>query len=154
MRDRAGAVDWSGSRLSSASPGTEEAEEPDAQAHAERGDRNARDDQRAVDAGELERLLAECPGSALLQRKPAPATGSAGRCPAASPAQMPRKIDGMASRMSGTVIVRGDSWILSTTCGIDVALAVERLAHQPEHVEAGHHGDDDADDPDDHRSRS
>ena len=50
--------------------------------------------------------------------------------------------------MSGTVIDRGDSWILRLDVRIDVALAVERLAHEPEHVEAGQHRDDDADEPD------
>ena len=35
---------------------------------------------------------------------------------------------------------------------VDVALAVEGLAHQPEHVEAGHHRDDDADRPDPHEA--
>ena len=32
--------------------------------------------------------------------------------------------------------------------GVDVALAVERLAHQPEHVEGGHERDHDTDEPD------
>ena len=54
----------------------------------------------------------------------------------------------MASRTSGSVIVHGDSWILVPTCRVDAALPVERLAHQPEHVEGGHAGDEDADRPD------
>ena len=34
--------------------------------------------------------------------------------PSGRPRAMPSSTDGMASRMSGTVMTRGDSWILST----------------------------------------
>ena len=80
--------------------------------------------------------------------------GGSGRRRTAGRERCRGRSTGSASRISGTVIVRGDSWIVGLDLRIDVALAVERLAHQPEHVEGGHHGDDDADHPDRPGSRS
>ena len=58
---------------------------------------------------------------------------------------MPRKIDGIASSQSGTSSTGGDSWMCGSTLRVDAALAPERQPDQPEHVERGHDGDDDAD---------
>ena len=62
--------------------------------------------------------------------------------PNGSPRTMPRKIEGIASRTSGMVIQRDDSWILRLDSRVDVTRAIERLAHQPEHVEGGQEGDE------------
>ena len=42
--------------------------------------------------------------------------------PSGRPRMMPRKIVGMASRMSGTVIAGGDSWIVGSTAGSTLLL--------------------------------
>ena len=47
-------------------------------------------------------------GSSQVSMRPAPK---------GSPRAMPRKIEGMASRMSGMVIQRDDSWIFGSTAG-------------------------------------
>ena len=46
-------------------------------------------------------------------RRPARASGEIRLSPSGSPRNMPRKTDGMASRISGIVMTGGDSWILS-----------------------------------------
>ena len=68
------------------------------------------------------------------------------RAEAARPAgAMPRKTDGIASRISGTVIGQRRLVDLRLHVRVHAGLAVERLAHQPPHVERGHAGDDEAD---------
>ena len=61
---------------------------------------------------------------------------------------MPRKTDGIASRMSGMVITGGDSWIFVPDLLRAAERAPEGQAHQPEHVERGQAGHDEADRPD------
>ena len=55
----------------------------------------------------------------------------------------PSTTDGIARSHSGTVMTGGDSWIFGSTVLVDPALAPERQADQPEHVERGHDRDDD-----------
>ena len=53
-------------------------------------------------------------------REQARLVGQAEQRPERRPRQVriaPRNIDGIASRISGTVICHGDSWILGSTCG-------------------------------------
>ena len=79
--------------------------------------------------------------------------------PAARPsgrpeAAMPRKTDGIASRMSGIVMTARRLVDLVPDRLRPAELAPEREAHQPEHVERGHAGDDEADRPDPAGSRA
>ena len=57
----------------------------------------------------------------------------------------PSKTDGIASSKSGTVITARRLVDLRLDVRVDPALAPERQAHEPEHVERGHAGHDDAD---------
>ena len=119
------------------------------------GEADAGDHQRAVDAEQLVRGLVVArasssaswnTGSSQPWSRPLLRAGSRSRGRAA--------IEGMASRISGIVIDRRRLVDPRLHVRIDAALAPEREAHQPEHVERGHAGDEQADRPDPRGTRS
>ena len=125
----------------------EEAEQPDADADADRGDGDRDDDERAVDPEEL--VLGELDEQRLLGRmedglEPVLDRRIAQREADDEPEEDRR--DGQQHERDRHA--RGRFVDVRLDRGIDPALAVERQAHEPEHVEAGEARDDDADEED------
>ena len=128
-----------------------DAEQAPGDDHADRRDRDAGEDQDAVDAEELRRRARAAPPwriaspsakiGASHSAEPARAERQArGRCPG--------RPTGSPAGSAGWSSTGGDSWILSQTSFGPRNVAPERQAHQPEHVERGQAGDDEADRPD------
>ena len=113
----------------------------------EGGHGDAGQDQAAVDPEQGERLLGLAAGPTAGAK-----TGSSQPCsrlaPNGRPRNRPSRIVGIASRISGTVIQRPDSWISGSTAGSTRLSPQKVRPDQPEHVEGGHPGDQEADRPD------